>query len=209
MNRSHPNFGLRSKIGEREWWRRLIRGTFDAHSLSDEKINNMTNYLLDLYKTSACWQLTYGTVDFLNFLKLQKQYESQNGKYEPHFKMGVISNFDSRLDVLLRNMKLNHYFDFVLGSYQAGFEKPDKEIFKLAMKASELKDLKPAECLHIGNTPITDYFGARNAGWYSLLIHERPVEKLREKYGEKIEDHHVYQNFIDLHKDISKDYIKW
>lgn len=169
----------------------------------------MTNYLLDLYKTSTCWQLTYGTVDFLNYLKLQKQFESQNGKYEPHFKLGVISNFDSRLDILLRNMKLNHYFDFILGSYQAGAEKPDKEIFKLAMKASELKDLKPHECLHIGDTPVTDYFGARSAGWYSLLIHERSVEKLREKYGEKIEDHHVYQNFIDLHKDISNDYIKW
>lgn len=26
MNASHPNFGLRTKIGEREWWRRLIRG---------------------------------------------------------------------------------------------------------------------------------------------------------------------------------------
>lgn len=189
--------------------RSLFVGTFDAHQLTDEKVNNMTNYLLDLYKTSTCWQLTYGTVDFLNFLKLQKQYASQKGKFEPHFKLGVISNFDSRLDVLLRNMKLNHYFDFVLGSYQAGVEKPDKEIFKIAIKASELEDLKPEECLHIGNTPITDYFGPRNAGWYSLLIHERSAEKLRQKYGEKIEDHHVYQNFIDLHKDISKDYIKW
>lgn len=168
----------------------------------------MTNYLLDLYKTSSCWHLTYGTVDFLNFLKLQKQYALKNGK-EPNFKLGVISNFDSRLDVLLRNMKLNHYFDFVLSSYQAGCQKPDKDIFQMAMKASELKDLKPEECLHIGDTPVTDYFGPRSAGWYSLMIHERPVEKLRQKYGDKIEDHHVYQNFIDLHKDISKNYIKW
>lgn len=28
MNRAHPNFGLKTKIGEREWWRRLIRGEF-------------------------------------------------------------------------------------------------------------------------------------------------------------------------------------
>lgn len=94
-------------------------GTFETHQLTDEKVNNMTNYLLDFYKTSTCWQLTYGTVDFLNYLKLQKQFASQNG--EPQFKLGVISNFDSRLDVLLRNMKLNHYFDFVLGSYQGEF----------------------------------------------------------------------------------------
>lgn len=147
----------------------------------------MTNYLLDLYKTSSCWQLMYGAVDFMNYLKLQKQYESQNGRYEPHFKLGVISNFDSRLDVLLRNMKLNHYFDFVQSSYQAGFEKPDSEIFKIAMKASELKDLKPEECLHIGNTVTADYLGPRKAGWYSLLLHEKTPEKLREKYGKNIE----------------------
>lgn len=110
MNRSHPNFGLKTKISEKEWWRKLIRGkhayyshnlnqlyfyiqttlkiiatssfrlnsvfimsrvvksllicslchylflgTFDAYQLSDEKINNMTNYLIDLYKTSSCW----------------------------------------------------------------------------------------------------------------------------------------------------------
>lgn len=106
-------------------------------------------------------------------------------------------------------MKLHQYLDFVLSSYQAGFEKPDKEIFQKAMKLSELENLKPSECLHIGDTPVTDYFGARDAGWYALLIHDSPAAKLRQKYGEKIEDHHVYSNFIDLHKDISNDYIKW
>lgn len=130
----------------------------------------MTNYLLDLYKTSSCWQLCYGTVEILNFLKLQKQFGSQNGKFEQQFKLGIISNFDSRLDVLLRNMKLYHYFDFVLSSYQVGFEKPDKEIFRSAMKFSELEGLKPEECLHIGNTPVTDYFGAKNAGKISCII---------------------------------------
>jgi len=186
-----------------------ITDTFDAYQIPDEKFNNITDYLLELYKTSSCWSRTFGAMDFLNFLKLQQQYEKQSGKYEPHFKLGVISNFDSRLDVLLRNMKLHQYFDFVLSSYQAGIEKPDNEIFKTAMKLSELKNLKPEECLHIGDTPSTDYFGARKAGWYSILIHDNPAPKLRQKYGEKIEDHHVYQNLVDLHKDISKDYIKW
>jgi REG-2-like HAD superfamily hydrolase len=177
-------------------------GTFDAYNLSDEKINNMTNYLIDLYKTSACWVLTFGTVDFLNYLKMQKQFGG-------NFKLGVISNFDSRLDILLRNMKLHQYFDFVLSSYQAGFEKPDRDIFLKAMRMSEMKDLKPYECLHIGDTPVTDYFGAKNAGWHSLMVHDKSPERLRNKYGENIEDHHVYQSILDMHKDISNDYIKW
>ena len=177
--------------------------------MSEEKIQNMTNYLLDFYKTSTCWTLRYGTLDFLNYLKLQKHHASRNNKYEAHFKLGVISNFDSRLDVLMRNMKINHYFDFVLSSYEAGAEKPDSDIFKRAMQISELKDLKPSECLHIGDTPVTDYFGAKKAGWYSILIHQRPVEKLREKYGANIEDHHVFTSLFELHKSISNDYMKW
>jgi HAD superfamily hydrolase (TIGR01549 family) len=84
--------------------------------------------------------------------------------------MGIISNFDPRLDVLLRNMKINHYFDFVLSSYDCGFEKPDKRIFDKAIEASEIKDLDPKECLHIGDTPITDYIGAKKARTYLVLI---------------------------------------
>jgi REG-2-like HAD superfamily hydrolase len=161
----------------------------------------MTNYLIDLYKTSSCWVLTFGTVDFLNYLKMQKSFDK-------NFKLGVISNFDSRLDILLRNMKLQQYFDFVLSSYQAGFEKPDREIYLKAMRMSEIKDLKPEECLHIGDTPVTDYFGAKSAGWRSLLVHDKSPERLRKKYGEAIEDHHVYQNILDIHKDISNNYLK-
>jgi HAD superfamily hydrolase (TIGR01549 family) len=185
---------------------KYFAGTFVAYNLSDDKVNNMTTYLMDLYKTSSCWTHTYGTVDFLNYLKLQRQFISQSGS---KLKIGVISNFDSRLDVLLRNMKLHQYFDFVLCSYHAGFEKPEKEIFQKAMKMSELQNLKPEECLHIGNTPVTDYFGCKNAGWYGLLVHEKSPEELKKKYGEKIEEHHVYQNLQYLHKDVSNDYIKW
>jgi HAD superfamily hydrolase (TIGR01549 family) len=122
---------------------------------------------LETFKTSACWQHCYGAIEFLNYLKLQQHNGPKNN---PPFKLGIISNFDPRLDVLLRNMKVNHYFDFVLSSYDCGFEKPDKKIFDKAMAASELKDLDPKECLHIGDTPITDYIGAKKVIFNILLI---------------------------------------
>lgn len=125
------------------------------------------------------------------------------------FKMGVISNFDHRLDVLLRNMKVNHFFDFVLNSYDAGCEKPDKEIFERAIKEAEMEDLNPNECLHIGDTPITDYIGARAAGWHGALIHEKDPKLLKLKYGDKIDDHHVFGSLFDFHKKVSNDYVHW
>lgn len=106
-------------------------------------------------------------------------------------------------------MKINHYFDFVLNSYDAGFEKPSREIFEKAMKLSEIENLKPSECLHIGDTPVTDYIGARNAGFVSALIHENQPATLRKKYGDKFEDHHIFGSLFDLHKKISSDYISW
>lgn len=153
--------------------------------------------------------LTFGTVDFLKYLQTQKLLRSENQKNEQPLKIGVISNFDSRLDALLQNMKLYEYFDFVLGSFQAGFEKPDKEIFLKAMEQSGLKDLKPCECLHIGDTPVTDYFGAKDAGWSSILVHEKTPEQLLQKYGERIEKKHVFGNFLDVHKFIVDNKIEW
>ncbi|KAL1403050.1 hypothetical protein pipiens_000927, partial [Culex pipiens pipiens] len=169
----------------------------------------MTEHFMEFFKTSGFWQHCYGSIDFLNYLKLQRHIEANGNGKEPPFKLGVVSNFDPRLDVLLRNMKINHYFDFVLNSYDVGFMKPTKEIFATAMKASELKDLKPSECLHIGATPATDYFGARNAGWYGLLVHEKSAEDLTRKYGQLVDDNHVFSSLFDIHKKISNDYMKW
>ncbi|XP_062544382.1 rhythmically expressed gene 2 protein [Armigeres subalbatus] len=211
MNRLHPNFGLKTKIGYRQWWQMMIGGIFNengTNNIPEDKIDQMTEHFMEFFKTSGFWQHCYGSVDFLNYLKLQRHNDSQ-GRKEPPFKLGVISNFDPRLDVLLRNMKLNHYFDFVLNSYDVGYMKPSKEIFAAAMKASELKDLKPQECLHIGATPATDYFGARHAGWYGLLVHEKSADELSRKYGQTVDDNHVYSSLFDIHKKISNDYMKW
>lgn len=68
-------------------------------------------------------------------------------------------------------MKIAHYFDFVINSYDAGIEKPNPEIFKKAMKESEIEGLQPKECLHIGHSIQPDYFGAQKAGMYLLINH--------------------------------------
>lgn len=73
------------------------------------------------------------------------------------------------MDVLLHNMKIAHYFDFVINSYDAGIEKPNIEIFKKAMKESEIEGLKPKECLHIGHSILPDYIGAQKAGMFQII----------------------------------------
>lgn len=107
-------------------------------------------------------------------------------------------------------MKLAKYFDFIINSYRSGFEKPEKEIFLKAMNESKLENLKPNECLHIGDTPLTDYFGARKAGWYAALIHEKAPVELQKKYGQSsINPNHVFSSLFDLQKRLSNNQITW
>lgn len=124
-------------------------------------------------------------------------------------KLGVISNFDQRLEMLLKNMKLDSFLDFALNSYDVGYEKPDQRIFEKAIETARIPDLKPYECLHIGDTALGDYIGAREAGWSAALIHSIHSDDSYEKYGKKIRDEHVFSSLFDFHKRILSDSVRW
>lgn len=108
--------------------------------------------------------------------------------------MGIISNFDPRLTTTLTNIKLRHYFNFILTSYEAGFEKPDEKIFLQAMNSSKLKQLKPGECLHVGDQISLDYNGAKNSGWNAILINNT------QEQCPNIDPTHVFDSLFGLHK---------
>lgn len=172
-------------------------------------MGKLSKHLMEVFKTSTCWQHCSGAVELLNYLKLSQQASAKTNNGTPTFKLGVISNFDHRLRTVLDNMKLSHYFDFILNSYDAGCEKPHKEIFDKAIQMADMKNLQSGECLHIGDTPITDYLGALDAGWHAALIHERDPKSLQQKYGERINDHFVFHSLFDFHKKMSSNYIYW
>lgn len=182
-------------------------GTFaeSGAPIPDEKLENFSNHLLELYKTSICWQPCNGSVELLK--QLRKHGQQATGAKE--CRVGVIANFDPRLDVLLRNTKLDQYLDFALNSYAAKAEKPNPEIFERAMQESGLQDLKPQECLHVGDGPTTDYLGAREVGWHAALVHEKSYAYLAKKYGEEINRNHVFPSLYDFHKKLTDDAVVW
>lgn len=81
-------------------------------------------------------------------------------------KIGVISNSDSRLIDILKELDLEKYFDIILTSHDCGFEKPEPQIFKLALERTNVKD--PRNAFHIGNSVESDINGAVAAGWNGL-----------------------------------------
>ena len=77
-----------------------------------------------------------------------------------HFRLGAISNGNA--DVF--RTPLGQFFDFAIPAAEAGAAKPDPAIFRTAARRAGL----PAETmLHIGDDPVCDVLGARNAGMHS------------------------------------------
>ena len=49
---------------------------------------------------------------------------------------------------VMKSLELNDYFDFVLPSCMAGYEKPEVQIFE---KACDITGVRPDEALHVGD----------------------------------------------------------
>lgn len=82
-------------------------------------------------------------------------------------RMGVVSNWDSRLPEVLATLRLDGYFDEVGVSHLEGVEKPDPELFRRVL---ERMGARAGEALHVGDLPATDRDGARAAGIDHVLI---------------------------------------
>lgn len=82
-------------------------------------------------------------------------------------KVGIVSNWDSRLSGVLDGIGLGELVDTVVCSASVGIHKPDPRIFGLAC---ERLGVAPAVCAHVGDHLFADVAGARAAGMTPVLI---------------------------------------
>ncbi len=87
-------------------------------------------------------------------------------------RLGVLSNWDFKLQNALEDAELAPFFDFALSSAQAGTEKPARDFFEkgFALARRFKPDLKPKECFYIGDHYEKDVLGARQAGLSPLWL---------------------------------------
>lgn len=74
-------------------------------------------------------------------------------------RIGIISNMDPRLENILQEAGLRHYFEFVLPSYEAKCVKPQSDIFRIALEKYSKVNTEAEECCHIGDSYIEDFLG--------------------------------------------------
>ncbi|XP_067004467.1 rhythmically expressed gene 2 protein [Anabrus simplex] len=199
MNAQHPNFGKNSGLGWVRWWHQLVCQTFQD-SVHPNKIDSGTlaaiaDDLLRSYETAENYKLYPGAEDIL--LTLQSR----------GIPIGIISNFDERLPLILDDMGLTKYFRFILTSYEAGFEKPNPGIFNYALRKFGNMTITPKHILHIGDKPDLDYIAARRMGWNAVLVHQEEPEDVLEQYPE-IKPDSIFQNLKELQDHIQSLYQK-
>lgn len=82
-------------------------------------------------------------------------------------RVGIISNWDTRLQGVLEGLGLGELIDTVVSSAVVGLHKPDPRIFELACARLEVA---PERSAHVGDHYYADVLGARTAGLAPVLI---------------------------------------
>ena len=124
-------------------------------------VDNFDRFFDEVYETfrdSQGWSLFPETVEVLQELKKRQM------------KLGVISNFDSRIYSVMESLHIRHFFDAVVLSSETGFSKPDIEIFEAAIDAI---GLPPSRILFVGDNLEDDVRAGMRAGLNSILIDRR------------------------------------
>jgi len=150
------------KQQEFNWWKNVVEITFSQISPL-ENFSDFTGFFREIYTyfgTKEPWYIFSDVIPTLE--KCQNQ----------GIQLGIISNFDTRLNQVLNHLNLADYFDTITISSVAGFAKPDQNIFKLALKKH---DFPAQQTLHIGDSIIEDYHGAKNTGINSFWLNRRGV----------------------------------
>jgi putative hydrolase of the HAD superfamily len=149
---------------DRGWWRALVVQVLDECRAGPEL--NRDQYFEELWSEftkPGVWELYPETREVLSALR-------------GRFRLGVISNFDSRLRQILPHLGIAEFFDDVVISSEVGAEKPSSHIFAEALRRS---GIEAAEALHAGDEADADWRGAAAAGLRVFQL-ERPKNSLRD-----------------------------
>lgn len=140
---------LRYEGDGRKFWRAAVA---QATGCADQ------DYFEELYQhyaSGAAWRVADGAESCLTALK------------QAGVKLAIVSNFDSRLRPILRDLQVAHLFDAIVVSAEEGYEKPAPEIFQAALDRLGIQDPKLA--VHVGDDLAADFNGAAAVGLNAWL----------------------------------------
>lgn len=184
LNQTHPGYGVNTNISSRQWWTLLVEYTFKDYHLTSEQLEKLSTIIYDEFAQGELW-VKHPQAD-----KVLKELQRKK-------ILGVISNFDERLESLLEQHQLRQYFQFVLTPRTCGFYKPQKEIFTHAANLAKVES--NCKLCHVGDDVKLDYQAGQAANCNALLLtkNEETKQSLLNEHRE-IDENHVVINFDEL-----------
>lgn len=142
---------------EYEWWQFIALETFQKVGAVD-RFADFSRFFEQLYNhfaTAEPWFLYDDVIPTLERWQKRK------------IELGIISNFDSRLYLVLESLNLMDFFTSITISTEVSAAKPDKRIF---LESLDKHDFQAKDAWHIGDSFKEDYQGAKAAGLKAILI---------------------------------------
>jgi putative hydrolase of the HAD superfamily len=135
------------------WWGRLVRQVFAETDFP--RFPEFFAEVFEFFRRPEAWRLYDDVLPTLAGLEARG------------IQLAVLSNFDTRLEALLKNFGLAVYFAGVHLSSRIGAAKPDARVFLAAL---HFHGIEPYEAWHVGDSWCEDVEGARVAGVGGWLI---------------------------------------
>ncbi|RLN94682.1 hypothetical protein BBJ28_00007698 [Nothophytophthora sp. Chile5] len=170
LSKEQPNFGAGvasdSVASAYPWWHELILDVI-AHADVAERIpeevgERFTRELYAHYASPEAWTVYDDVIPTLETLRRQD------------VALGVISNFDERLEGLLRGLELREYFQVVTTSFNHPTMKPHASLFlstfAALQEADSESDVDASQVLHVGDHRSKDYEAALAVGARARLL---------------------------------------
>lgn len=138
---------------EKDWWKKVVTDVYTEVGMF-AGFDDHFDELFEVFRTEA-WTLFPETVPVLEALKSRG------------YKLGIISNFDSRVYDVMERLGIYNYFDTFVISSEAGYAKPSHAIFLTAL---EKAGASSGESIHVGDDLKNDFHGPRALGIRAILL---------------------------------------
>ena len=152
--REFQHSGPLTTRGEKQWWHDVVHRVFTEVGMV-ENFDRFFDQVYDQFRDSRGWLLFPETREVLMELKSRG------------FKLGVISNFDSRVYTVMQSLGIHEFFDTVSISSEIGYAKPHPGIFLAAIEAL---GVPAARILVVGDSLMDDVQAGQLSGMNAVLV---------------------------------------
>ena len=152
--RQFQHSGPVTTTDEKQWWKNVVHRVFAEVGMIPD-FDRFFDEVYDTFRDSEGWTLFPETREVLEELK-------RRGR-----RLGVISNFDSRIYSVMRSLDILSLIDTVTISSETGYAKPHPEIFRTALRSLKTP---PERTLLVGDSLVDDVQAAKAVGLQAVLV---------------------------------------